>query len=173
MLPASCSCILVVTQGQLHTPSPLTYKFFMCFKLYGHLSIYIHRCMFVCQIFEIFSTLQFSLDQRYKIILVTARKLSLSCRVIVCNRWLYMDTSTLRKLFGSAIPIYIPIWLVRRFARKMVHYSGMGRHSPEEVQHIGRQDLKALRTLLGMKSAYSLSTKKIRPWIRGASRNCS
>lgn len=71
--------------------------------------------------------------------------------MMVCNRWLFMESAVLRKLFGSAIPWFIPIWLVRRFARKMVYYSGMGRHSSDQVQHIGRKDLKAVRIQLGMK----------------------
>ena len=60
-----------------------------------------------------------------------------------------MDRSLNRNLVGSFIPWYIPYVLVRHLAFKQVYYSGHGRHTPEEVQHIGRADLRALRTFLG------------------------
>ena len=60
-----------------------------------------------------------------------------------------MDPSVNRKVMGSFIPWYIPYVLVRHLAYKQVYYSGHGRHTPEEVQRIGRADLKALKTFLG------------------------
>ncbi len=60
-----------------------------------------------------------------------------------------MDPSVNRKVMGSFIPWYIPYVLVRHLAYKQVYYSGHGRHTPEEVQRIGRADLKALKAFLG------------------------
>ena len=73
-----------------------------------------------------------------------------ACRVLVCNRWLYMENSALSKVVGSLIPRFIPFWFVRQVMTKTTHAQGISRHSPDEVQHIGRLDLKAIRVYLGM-----------------------
>ena len=73
-----------------------------------------------------------------------------ACRVLVCNRWLYMENSALSKVVGSLIPWFVPFWAVRREGRKVTYAQGMSRHSPDEVQQIGRLDLRAIRVYLGM-----------------------
>ena len=73
-----------------------------------------------------------------------------ACRVLVCNRWLYMENSALSKVVGSLIPWFVPFWAVRREGRKVTYAQGMSRHSPDEVQRIGRLDLRAIRVYLGM-----------------------
>ena len=57
-----------------------------------------------------------------------------ACRVLVCNRWLYMENSALSKVVGSLIPWFVPFWAVRREGRKVTYAQGMSRHSPDEVQ---------------------------------------
>ena len=61
-----------------------------------------------------------------------------------------MENAALSKIVGSLIPRFVPFWVVRRVGRKTTHAQGMSRHSPDEVQHIGRLDLKAIRVYLGM-----------------------
>ena len=64
-----------------------------------------------------------------------------------------METAVFQKLWGPYNPWlswYIPRWLVHGFVLKMVRSSGMGRHTFDEIQHIGREDVKAVRTQLGM-----------------------
>ena len=71
------------------------------------------------------------------------------CRVVVVNRWVYMKTSVLRKLVGDIIPWFVPRYVVTKMAISQAHGQGMGRHKPEELQHLGRLDLRALRVILG------------------------
>ena len=70
------------------------------------------------------------------------------CRVLLCNRWLYMETRAFRRLLGP-LAWYIPHWLIRRIVRRSTHAQGTSRHAPGDVQHVGRLDLKALRLFLG------------------------
>ena len=63
-----------------------------------------------------------------------------------------MENAALSKVVGSLIPRYVPFWAVRREGRKVTHAQGMSRHSPGEVQRIGRLDLRAVRVYLGMYS---------------------
>ena len=72
-----------------------------------------------------------------------------SCRAGVCLKWIYAKTSEIRELCGPQISWFM-IWMIKRIMRNQAHGQGMGRHTPEEVQHIVRLDLNALEGFFGM-----------------------
>ena len=68
----------------------------------------------------------------------------------VCSRWLYMESSVLKKLLGNMLPWFVPHWSVKKVVGKQTHAQGMSRHSPDEVQHVGELDIQAVKVFLGM-----------------------
>ena len=65
-------------------------------------------------------------------------------------RWEYMDADVLKKLLPPmpwyAIPLY------RYYLKKQTHAQGMGRHTLQELQHIGLLNLRELSDFMGMYS---------------------
>ena len=74
-------------------------------------------------------------------------------------RWEYMDDQVLKKLLPPmpwyAIPIY------RYYLKKQTHAQGMGRHTLEELQHIGRMNLRALSDFMGMYCSKNIRAGRI------------
>ena len=48
-------------------------------------------------------------------------------------------------------PLKLAVPLVRRHVRKLLHLQGTGRHTPDEIQQIGKADWTSIATLLGDK----------------------
>ena len=53
------------------------------------------------------------------------------------------------KLLQGEIPGWVVKWMIAPEVKKNMHAQGMGRHTPQEVEHIGKMDLNAISDFLG------------------------
>lgn len=88
-----------------------------------------------------------------------ARSLAFQCLVedhlywtITYTRWLTPEGWEVTQKFFSSLPIFLkPIVppIIRRKIKNYLHAEGMGRHSTDEVYHLGKKDITALAAQLG------------------------
>lgn len=93
----------------------------------------------------------------------TARAITRLCDdhlywVIMYSRW-WDDTywPEFKEYVFGRIPVYQKWFierLIRRELRKQVYYHGLGRHTRQEVYHLGQQDIMAISTLLGQQNYF-------------------
>ena len=62
--------------------------------------------------------------------------------------WVF-DKDKLSEIFGPTIPWWILKYVVASNVKKQLHAQGIGRHTREEVEHIGEIDLDAISVYLG------------------------
>ncbi len=60
-----------------------------------------------------------------------------------------MASDAATKLILPLIPWYIPLWFPKIYLGKQASGQGMGKHTPEEVRHIGQLDLSAIAAFIG------------------------
>ena len=65
------------------------------------------------------------------------------------HRWVY-NKDKLPEIFGPTMPGWFLKYVVASTVKKQLYAQGIGRHTREEVEHIGEIDLNAISVYLGM-----------------------
>ena len=60
-----------------------------------------------------------------------------------------MNQSERVNLNSPTIPAFFVRWVIPRKVRRQLYESGIGRHTADEIWHIGRQNVDALSTFIG------------------------
>ena len=60
-----------------------------------------------------------------------------------------MNQSERVNLNSPTIPAFFVRWVIPRKVKRQLYEAGIGRHTEDEIWHIGRQNVDALSTFLG------------------------
>ena len=60
-----------------------------------------------------------------------------------------MNNSERVNLNSPTIPAFFVRWVIPRKVKRQLYEAGIGRHTADEIWHIGRQNIDALSTFIG------------------------
>ena len=87
-----------------------------------------------------------------------------------------MNQSERVNLNSPTIPAFFVRWVIPRKVRRQLYESGIGRHTADEIWHIGRQNVDALSTFIGTRFFFRIKvpshgaatvavTRNVNNWI--------